>query len=361
MSDLRRVWILAMAVAMVAVSQPVMHAEGESDTIESPRDFDFWIGEWTVNNRFLGPGGAWYDRGEARATIVPILDGRALVERWVGTTNGNKTIGFSLRSWDPVDDCWRILLNWPGGGRPSFGVMTGGFRHGRGEFFGGYTDAEGTEIRSRFTFSDALPNTCRWDSATSRDGGETWRTSWIMEFTRVRAASDVSAAELFAPTDEPNGCAVPEGTQFDFLEGVWTAKVASGEYRWRAAKILEQCMLVSMLEYEGVDGDSWRRFSVRAFAPRTRQWEAWSMDERDRRWTKSTGAAGPERVVLEPVRHPLGAPSDPSSDRVTEPLRRETFTELGDGASFRYLEERIDPGDGSARVSIDARFVRDGS
>lgn len=354
---------LAILVAGVLATLPArssaeeMSAESAADAF--PRDFDFWIGEWTVNNRFLGPDGTWHDRGEARATIVPILDGRGLVERWVGTTNGNKTIGFSLRSWDPVDECWRILLNWPGGGQPSFSVMKGGFRHGRGEFFGGYTDAQGTRIQSRFTFSDAQPNSCRWDSATSRDGGETWRTSWIMEFTRVRAASEVSADELFTPTDEPNSCVAPEGSQFDFLPGTWTAKTASGEYRLRAAKILEQCMIVSMLEYIGADGDSWRRFTVRAFTPRSRRWEAWSMDERDRRWTKASGSVGRSRAVLEPVRNPSGAPAAeaPSAGDAGSPLRRETFEAFRDGDSFVYREERLGP-DGAADSVIEAVFRR---
>jgi hypothetical protein len=28
------------------------------------------------------------------------------------------------------------------------------------------------------------PDSCRWEQAYSADGGKTWETNWIMEFTR---------------------------------------------------------------------------------------------------------------------------------------------------------------------------------
>jgi hypothetical protein len=31
---------------------------------------------------------------------------------------------------------------------------------------------------------EQVPGTCRWEQAYSTDGGRSWETNWIMEFTR---------------------------------------------------------------------------------------------------------------------------------------------------------------------------------
>ncbi len=310
------------------------------------RQFDFWIGEWQVNNRFLGPDGEWYDRGTARATIVPILDGRALVERWSGTTNGNKTIGFSLRSWHPDEGRWAILLNWPGGGRPSFGTMKGSFRHGRGEFFSGeYTDAQGRPTQQRFTFSDARLESCRWDSATTHDGGKSWRTTWIMEFTRKRTADRVSEDELFAPVDETCHCTQPEARQFDFLIGSWVGTGTDGSsHRLDAAAIVEQCMIVERLSSQLPDGSSVTRFAVRAFVPASGRWESTHMEDRSPDWVRAVGSVGRRRAQLE------------TRDASQKPVARFTWEGFRDGDGFRYLEEITgDGGEWGTRFDVDFR------
>ena len=35
----------------------------------------------------------------------------------------------------------------------------------------------------RFIWSNTLTSEPRWEQAFSEDGGETWETNWIMEFT----------------------------------------------------------------------------------------------------------------------------------------------------------------------------------
>ena len=62
--------------------------------------------------------------------------------------------------------------------------MIGEFKNGRGEFFNQEL-FEGRGIYVRFIWSDLAETACRWEQAFSADGGETWETNWIMDFTRI--------------------------------------------------------------------------------------------------------------------------------------------------------------------------------
>jgi hypothetical protein len=54
---------------------------------------------------------------------------------------------------------------------------------GRGEFYDQEL-FEGRAIFCRFIWSDITATACRWEQAFSADGGTSWETNWIMEFTR---------------------------------------------------------------------------------------------------------------------------------------------------------------------------------
>jgi len=61
--------------------------------------------------------------------------------------------------------------------------MIGGFVQGRGEFYDQEL-FEGRAIFCRFIWSGITETACRWEQAFSADGGISWETNWIMEFTR---------------------------------------------------------------------------------------------------------------------------------------------------------------------------------
>jgi hypothetical protein len=54
--------------------------------------------------------------------------------------------------------------------------------------FEGEDTFEGRPIRVRFVWSGVDTATPRWEQAFSADGGKTWETNWIMEFTRALEA-----------------------------------------------------------------------------------------------------------------------------------------------------------------------------
>ena len=160
------------------------------------RQFDFWVGSWDVNLRIRQDDGSWRDSVRAEANIYSILNGKAVLELW----DSAPIRGFSLRAFDAARGQWVLWLNWPGEDRSGTSSLTGGFRHGRGEFFSTRTGADGAETLSRYTFSDITPDSLRWDDAYSPDGGRTWRHQWIMEFSRTAARPTLPPAGGEAPT-----------------------------------------------------------------------------------------------------------------------------------------------------------------
>ena len=251
------------------------------------RQFDFWAGEWDVQNLVLHPEKGWVDAGRATNRVYTLLDGCAVIEHWEGEFRGNPLYGFSIRAFDPSKKKWVLVLNWTGKGSRSFGILEGEFRHGRGEFFFSTKDREGKEIRGRYSFSDINEKTFRWDSSRSTDGGMLWHTDWIMEFTRRDAMSDLP---LFnGPARSHSLCSEPETREFDFMTGEWEGvrqiQQADGSrqderVRLQSLAILGGCASMEFLE--SVEGEHrFKEFRVRALDPSSKRWVEYSINNRN--------------------------------------------------------------------------------
>ncbi|MEM7204690.1 MAG: hypothetical protein AAF628_30815 [Planctomycetota bacterium] len=243
-------------------------------------------------NRHLNAQGEWRDGGSTRARITPVLGGNAVLEEWSGAMQpGQRMSGFSLRAFDPGADQWVILLNWSANGGSSFGRMRGGFRHGRGEFQNKWTEAGGGTVMERYTFSDALPTTVRWDQARSRDGGVTWRTDWIMEFSRTGAAAAQNFDRVMAePWQRGDASPHAQARWLDFAVGRWAAGDApGGAHRLRATFLGERRLIAWAVDRRA--GDRWepREFWVASYLPAAQAWEAWTLHAAERRFTRWAG------------------------------------------------------------------------
>jgi hypothetical protein len=154
------------------------------------QDFDFWIGSWNVQNRWLRKRLAGSDEWEEfEATVVArrIFDGKGNEDEF-RTEHDGGFVGMSFRFFDPVTRLWSIY--WADSRRP--GVLDppvfGSISDDGGVFEG--TDLfEGRPILFRFTWSGVTTPTPRWEQAFSADDGETWETNWIMDFSRTGDAS----------------------------------------------------------------------------------------------------------------------------------------------------------------------------
>ena len=149
-------------------------------------DFDFWFGSWDVRNRWLRRRLAGSDDWEEfDATVVarPLLDGVGNEDEF-RTDHAGGFIGMSLRFFDPERRRWSIY--WADSRRPGeldppvFGTFSGDVG-----LFEGEDVHRGRPILVRFTWSGVTTPTPRWEQAFSDDGGRTWETNWVMDFTRA--------------------------------------------------------------------------------------------------------------------------------------------------------------------------------
>ena len=251
--------------------------------------------------------GAWRSGDTTRARITPVCGGKAILEEWAGTLHGSFMNGFSLRAYDPVRKDWDLLLFWTTDGNGGFGRLRGTFRHGRGEFF----DRTDGLARTRYSFSDGLSNSVRWDSATTIDGGIAWKTDWIMEFSRTRAAAAVTQDALFE-SEWTTGTVSPhaEARQLDGLLGVWagtqiTPEGDELEARLRCKRLNKDCLILDLLETRAPGSRDWdERLTVRGFESRTASWAAWTVTEQDSTLRPSKGTL--QGATMEFAREPEG-------------------------------------------------------
>lgn len=299
------------------------------------RDFDFWIGEWDVLNRNRPESdNRWFDTGMATDRVYPIAAGCGIVEHWRGSAFGEYLEGFSLRAFNPNAGQWELVLLWPTEGRPRFGVLRGGFRHNRGEFFSRNVGPQGDTTFTRFTFSDITPETVRWQDGTSADQGRTWSSSWIMEFTRREPL--YQGPLLNGPAVTTLRCPDPEYRAMDFLLGEWrgrspeTATEETGEaLKADVYPILDGCGVMERLQAIGQES-AWEVFRVRTFEPDRQKWVEYRLDTRVP-WLQRLEADPPasgEAWVF----------TTPGSERQDQDLRV-TFNQEADG-TISWTEER---------------------
>jgi hypothetical protein len=154
------------------------------------RDFDFFLGRWKVHNRFLRrrlAGSDDWDEFEATSVARGLLDGLGNEDEF-RTDYAGGFIGMSFRFFDPKTSRWSIY--WADTRRcgkldpPLFGAFSGdtGVFEGEDAF-------EGRPIRVRFLWSGATTGKPHWEQAFSEDGGQTWETNWIMDFTPLEEGS----------------------------------------------------------------------------------------------------------------------------------------------------------------------------
>jgi hypothetical protein len=128
------------------------------------RQFDFWIGKWTVRN----PNGNEVGSSE----ISRASEGCAIREQWQARSG---KAGMSLNYYDPEERQWH--QDWVGG--------DGTILHLRGGMHGGAMvmsgEAKGPQgaVTNRITWTPLPDRKVKQEWGTSADGGKTWQISFL--------------------------------------------------------------------------------------------------------------------------------------------------------------------------------------
>jgi hypothetical protein len=181
--------IVALILSLVATAQDKQTAKGKNGAtsqVDHQHDFDWEIGDWKVHLRRLQhplTGSKSWVEFEGTAHVRTVWDGRAnLLELELNGLAGHIE-GLSLRLYNPQSERWSVYFATSNDG--TLGTpMIGQFQDGRGEF----SDRElfhGKMIDLHFVFSNVTEKSFHGEQSFSPDGGKSWETNWIEDFTRA--------------------------------------------------------------------------------------------------------------------------------------------------------------------------------
>ncbi len=196
-------WLFSSARASVLASSLVGCAASHAPTSEVFRmnatthasvlpagahDFDFLFGRWKVHHRMLKArleGSQEWIEADGTVTEQPLMGGLGNIEDFAMIRDGQPFFAAALRAFDPQSGEWSIW--WLDGRSPRSPLdppMVGHFENGVGRFYADLT-VKDRPVRTRFLWSHEGANEARWEQAYSADGGKTWETNWVMDFTRA--------------------------------------------------------------------------------------------------------------------------------------------------------------------------------
>jgi hypothetical protein len=162
-------------------------ASGASADHDGRHDFDFAFGRWKEHTtRLQHPltGSTTWISMEGVSVCKKIWNGKAnLTELESNGPNGHLEL-LALRLYNTQSRQWNLTFATSGVGVLGMPPCIGEFRNGHGEFY----DQElynGKAIWVRFTVTPLTPDSFRSEQAFSDDGGKTWETNWINEYTRL--------------------------------------------------------------------------------------------------------------------------------------------------------------------------------
>jgi hypothetical protein len=149
-------------------------------------DFDFDFGNWnTHTTRLIDPltGSKTWITLDGVTRVRKVWDGRANMAEYKADGPKGHVELISLRLYRPDAQEWTLNFATPKGG--AFGIpLIGKFKDGHGVFIDQET-YNGKTILVKFTFTPISATKARSEQAFSGDGGKTWETNWINEYTRA--------------------------------------------------------------------------------------------------------------------------------------------------------------------------------
>ncbi len=259
-------------------------------------EYNFWNGHWKANWKSWKEKEEYVSSGYALHRVFSVLDGKAMIELVYSDSivGGSKTAGFSIRYFDSGLKKWVMLQSWPGRNSPNISSLQGTHHHGRIQLYQfGQTSTSfpyappGTEFANRYTFSDAGPDSFRWDSAISTDSMRTWFTRSLAEFSRIddfHTLVDEEAKSWYSYGDGYNCDDSVLQAIRPFL-GEWEGMVTHyGEKESSKEKItrvlmpfLSNCAVMGYQTYSEA-GELHKEINFATYLPGRRQWVFYTLD-----------------------------------------------------------------------------------
>lgn len=149
-------------------------------TSAQSRQFDFWVGDWTVTPFQAPPGAAAPLLGTNRVDLE--LEQCMLVENWAAAAPGGGR-GKSINFYDTNRGKWRQVWVADGGSSLDY---TGEFRDGAMRFEGWTQGPNGARVLQKLTFFPIHADTVRQLFETSADSGRTWQPGFDGRYVRRR-------------------------------------------------------------------------------------------------------------------------------------------------------------------------------
>ncbi len=153
-----------------------------------PDDWAFLVGRWNVRHRRLKErlvGDTRWEDFAGTCVNWPLLGGQGNVDDNVLELPGGTYRGVGVRAFNPETRQWSIW--WIDSRLATIDPpVRGGFKDGVGTFLGDDVH-KGRPVTVRFRWSELTGDAAKWDQAFSTDGGKTWETNWLMQFTRAPA------------------------------------------------------------------------------------------------------------------------------------------------------------------------------
>jgi hypothetical protein len=205
-------WTLSvlLALSILACAAPGAARVEKSETSSPPgysttrsgdaRDFDYFAGAWTTQQRRLktrGVGGAEWEEFPATLCMSLYLGGMATVDELYFPTKGWS--GLTLRAFDLKKRQWSIYWVSSESGKLEPPVV-GGFDGNHGEFYGEDQD-NGRHVKVRYTWNKLDRDHARWEQAFSYDN-RTWETNWTADFARADPATTCEAGRPKRTTNQ---------------------------------------------------------------------------------------------------------------------------------------------------------------
>jgi len=150
-----------LALSLAATPAAAQALKGGPCDDAQHRQFDFWVGRWSVS-----PTGK--DTVVAESLIEKLYAGCGVRENWM-PRNGQD--GGSLNAYVPAERAWRQTWVDSSGSRADF---TGAWNGSAMVLSGSWPEADGRTRVVRMTYTPNADGSVRQFGEASHDGGETW-------------------------------------------------------------------------------------------------------------------------------------------------------------------------------------------